>query len=126
VFMNDSGRVLACGHEICFGRFSQLLHTKLVLVTNFALIVDCSLELRNSDFVHNGELCVLNNVTVKAIRNISFLLFSGNGTEQENMRIEREYEMAAAKGFRPCLYFVSILAQLLTQLPCRSYMQENE
>lgn len=37
--MNDSGRILACGHEICF---------------------DCTLDLMSSPIVHDGILCVLN------------------------------------------------------------------
>ncbi|KAH7912078.1 SNF2 family N-terminal domain-containing protein [Hygrophoropsis aurantiaca] len=61
LFMNGSGRVLACGHEICF---------------------DCLLESSNAPIAHNGEF--------------------GYGTEQENIRAEKEYEQAAAKGFRPC------------------------
>ncbi|KAH7882695.1 SNF2 family N-terminal domain-containing protein [Phlebopus sp. FC_14] len=61
LYMNNSGRVLACGHELCF---------------------DCLLELSNSPIAHNGEF--------------------GHGTEQENIRAEKEYEAAAAKGHRPC------------------------
>ncbi|KDQ52340.1 hypothetical protein JAAARDRAFT_210552 [Jaapia argillacea MUCL 33604] len=61
LFMNDSGRVLVCGHEICF---------------------DCLLDLRTSPIDHDGIF--------------------GTGTEQENLRAEKEYEEAAAKGYRPC------------------------
>lgn len=31
--------------------------------------------------------------------------YSGNGTEQENLRAEKEFEAAAAKGLRPCMFF---------------------
>ncbi|KIJ64280.1 hypothetical protein HYDPIDRAFT_175635 [Hydnomerulius pinastri MD-312] len=61
MYMNDSGRVLVCGHELCF---------------------DCMLELSKSPITHNGEF--------------------GHGSEQENLRAEKEYEAAAAKGHRPC------------------------
>lgn len=61
IYTRDSGRVLACGHELCF---------------------DCLLELSNSAIMHDGEF--------------------GLGSEQENMRQEKEYEIASAKGYRPC------------------------
>ncbi|TFK37535.1 SNF2 family DNA-dependent ATPase [Crucibulum laeve] len=61
VFVGDSGRILACGHEICF---------------------DCTLELSNSPIVHDGIF--------------------GHGSEMENLAIEKEYETAVAKGYRPC------------------------
>ncbi|KAI6115018.1 SNF2 family N-terminal domain-containing protein [Pisolithus croceorrhizus] len=61
IYTRDTGRVLACGHELCF---------------------DCLLELSNSAIMHDGEF--------------------GHGTEQENMRQEKEYEVATAKGYRPC------------------------
>ncbi|KAG2137485.1 SNF2 family N-terminal domain-containing protein [Suillus clintonianus] len=61
LYVNDAGRVLTCGHEICF---------------------DCLLILSNSPIAHNGEF--------------------GHGNEKENLRAEREYEAAAAKGQRPC------------------------
>ncbi|KAI6022956.1 P-loop containing nucleoside triphosphate hydrolase protein [Pisolithus microcarpus] len=61
IYTRDTGRVLACGHELCF---------------------DCLLELSNSAIMHDGEF--------------------GHGTEQENMRQEKEYELATAKGYRPC------------------------
>ncbi|KAI6030080.1 SNF2 family N-terminal domain-containing protein [Pisolithus marmoratus] len=61
IYTRNTGRVLACGHELCF---------------------DCLLELSNSAITHDGEF--------------------GHGSEQENMRREREYEIASAKGYRPC------------------------
>ncbi|KAG2133783.1 P-loop containing nucleoside triphosphate hydrolase protein [Suillus bovinus] len=61
MYANNAGRVLACGHEICF---------------------DCMLILSSSPIAHNGEF--------------------GHGNEKENLRAEREYEAAAAKGYRPC------------------------
>lgn len=61
LFMNDSGRLLACGHEIC---------------------AECLQVLATSPIVHNGEF--------------------GNADERTNLRIEKEFETAAAKGLRPC------------------------
>ncbi|KAG1740604.1 SNF2 family N-terminal domain-containing protein [Suillus lakei] len=61
LYANNAGRVLTCGHEICF---------------------DCMLILSGSPISHNGEF--------------------GHGNEKENLRSEREYEAAAAKGHRPC------------------------
>lgn len=61
LYTNNAGRVLTCGHEICF---------------------DCMLILSSSPISHNGEF--------------------GHGNEKENLRAEREYEAAAAKGHRPC------------------------
>ncbi|KAF8153937.1 SNF2 family DNA-dependent ATPase [Crassisporium funariophilum] len=61
MYINDSGRVLSCGHELCF---------------------DCSLDLSNSPIAHNGIF--------------------GQGSEKENLAVEKEYEAAAAKGYRPC------------------------
>lgn len=61
LYVHNAGRVLTCGHEICF---------------------DCLLILSNSPIVHNGEF--------------------GYGNEKENLRAEREYEAAVAKGHRPC------------------------
>ncbi|KAL4077807.1 SNF2 family N-terminal domain-containing protein, partial [Scleroderma citrinum] len=61
LYMKNAGRVLACGHELCF---------------------DCLLDISNAPIMHNGEF--------------------GLGTETENIRAEREYEVASAKGYRPC------------------------
>ncbi|CAL1697769.1 unnamed protein product [Somion occarium] len=61
LFVNDSGRVLGCGHEICF---------------------DCSLDLSNAPPAHDGIF--------------------GQGDEQANLRIEKDFEAAVAKGLRPC------------------------
>ncbi|KAK7452108.1 hypothetical protein VKT23_012213 [Stygiomarasmius scandens] len=60
-FAADKGRILGCGHEVCF---------------------DCVLDLRNSPIEHNGIF--------------------GEGNEKENMEIERKFEEANAKGWRPC------------------------
>jgi hypothetical protein len=53
VLFADNGRILGCGHEICFGEI--LLH-----LTNVSLIrfIDCCLNLKNSPFDHNGILWV--------------------------------------------------------------------
>ncbi|KDR65835.1 hypothetical protein GALMADRAFT_131232 [Galerina marginata CBS 339.88] len=61
MFVNDSGRVLSCGHEICF---------------------DCTLDLSNSPIGHDGIF--------------------GQGSEKENLAVEKEFEAAVAKGYRPC------------------------
>ncbi|KAF5353246.1 hypothetical protein D9756_007899 [Leucocoprinus leucothites] len=57
----DNGRILSCGHEICF---------------------DCSLNLKNSLFDHNGIF--------------------GQGNEEQNNAIEKAFETAQTKGWRPC------------------------
>ncbi|KIP06767.1 hypothetical protein PHLGIDRAFT_30351 [Phlebiopsis gigantea 11061_1 CR5-6] len=59
--VNDSGRVLSCGHEVCF---------------------DCCRELASAPIVHNGIF--------------------GEADEETNLRVEKEFENAAAKGLRPC------------------------
>ncbi|KXN90402.1 hypothetical protein AN958_04271, partial [Leucoagaricus sp. SymC.cos] len=61
VLFADNGRVLSCGHEICF---------------------DCCLNLSNSPFDHNGIF--------------------GQGTEKQNEAIEKAFETALSKGWRPC------------------------
>ncbi|KZT05039.1 uncharacterized protein LAESUDRAFT_656488 [Laetiporus sulphureus 93-53] len=61
LFMNDSGRLLGCGHEIC---------------------AECLDVLATSNIEHNGEF--------------------GNADEQTNLRVEKEFEAAVAKGLRPC------------------------
>ncbi|GLB44215.1 putative SNF2 family N-terminal domain [Lyophyllum shimeji] len=43
---------------------------------------DCLLDLKNSPIAHNGIF--------------------GEGSEKENLAAEKEYEMGAAKGYRPC------------------------
>ncbi|EPQ55741.1 P-loop containing nucleoside triphosphate hydrolase protein [Gloeophyllum trabeum ATCC 11539] len=60
-YSSDSGRVLACGHQVCF---------------------DCLLDLRTAPIAHDGHF--------------------GEGSEQENLKAEKEYEAAVAKGWRPC------------------------
>ncbi|KAJ7325554.1 SNF2 family DNA-dependent ATPase [Mycena albidolilacea] len=57
----ENGRVLPCGHEICF---------------------DCTLDLSNSPIAHDGIF--------------------GEGSEKQNLAVEKAYEEAAAKGLRPC------------------------
>ncbi|KII82945.1 hypothetical protein PLICRDRAFT_58597 [Plicaturopsis crispa FD-325 SS-3] len=61
MYVNDKGRVLTCGHEVCF---------------------DCLLELSSAPPVHD---CIF-----------------GYGSENDNLKAEKEYEAAAAKGHRPC------------------------
>jgi hypothetical protein len=61
MFTGGSGRVLMCGHELCF---------------------DCTLDLSNSAITHDGIF--------------------GEGTEKENLAVEKEFEAALAKGHRPC------------------------
>ncbi|KAJ7619382.1 SNF2 family DNA-dependent ATPase [Roridomyces roridus] len=60
-FMDENGRLLPCGHELCF---------------------DCTLDLSNSPIAHDGVF--------------------GEGTEKQNLEMEKEYENAAARGLRPC------------------------
>ncbi|THV01709.1 hypothetical protein K435DRAFT_836766 [Dendrothele bispora CBS 962.96] len=60
-FVEDKGRILGCGHEVCS---------------------ECVLDIRNSAIEHNGIF--------------------GEGNEKENMEIERKFEEANAKGWRPC------------------------
>ncbi|KAI0669018.1 SNF2 family N-terminal domain-containing protein [Trametes maxima] len=60
-FIDNSGRVLGCGHEMCR---------------------DCMDVLASSPIEVREEF--------------------GNNDDQTNMRIEKEYEAAAAKGLRPC------------------------
>ncbi|KAJ7819201.1 SNF2 family DNA-dependent ATPase, partial [Mycena olivaceomarginata] len=57
----ENGRVLPCGHEICF---------------------DCTLDLSNSPIAHDGIF--------------------GEGSEKQNLAVEKAYEDAAAKALRPC------------------------
>jgi hypothetical protein len=38
---------------------------------------------------------------------------SGHGTERENLAVEKEYETAAAKGYRPCLLYPCLHIQLI-------------
>lgn len=52
VYMSDSGRVLACGHELCFGKVAPAMRFGYILTVN----VDCVLELSNSEPVHDGQL----------------------------------------------------------------------
>ncbi|TFK47207.1 hypothetical protein OE88DRAFT_1811381 [Heliocybe sulcata] len=61
LYVNDSGRVLTCKHQICF---------------------DCALGLRTAPVAHDGNF--------------------GEGSEAENLKAEKEYEAAVAKGWRPC------------------------
>ncbi|KAH8102694.1 SNF2 family DNA-dependent ATPase [Cristinia sonorae] len=61
VLINNTGRVLACGHEACF---------------------DCLMELSSAPPVHDGIF--------------------GHGDEADNIRVEKEFEAAVAKGLRPC------------------------
>ncbi|KAF8921264.1 SNF2 family N-terminal domain-containing protein [Mucidula mucida] len=57
----NAGRILGCGHEMCF---------------------DCLLDMRNAPAAHDGIF--------------------GEGTEKENLAVEKKFEDAAAKGYRPC------------------------
>ncbi|EKM76597.1 hypothetical protein AGABI1DRAFT_78341 [Agaricus bisporus var. burnettii JB137-S8] len=61
MLLADNGRILGCGHEICF---------------------DCTLNLKNSAFEHDGIF--------------------GYGNEKQNDAVEKMYEMAQVKGWRPC------------------------
>ncbi|EGO02949.1 hypothetical protein SERLA73DRAFT_103014 [Serpula lacrymans var. lacrymans S7.3] len=61
LYMHNTGRILACGHELCF---------------------DCIMDLKNAPIAHDGQF--------------------GHGNEKENLKLEKEYELAVAKGFRPC------------------------
>ncbi|KAG2117059.1 SNF2 family N-terminal domain-containing protein [Suillus discolor] len=83
LYVNNAGRVLTCGHEICFGQWT-LIMPSLSCFDRGLVSLDCMLMLSNSPITHNGEF--------------------GHGNEKENIRAEREYEAAAAKGHRPCAY----------------------
>ncbi|KAI0070881.1 hypothetical protein K474DRAFT_1737680 [Panus rudis PR-1116 ss-1] len=61
VYADGSGRVLSCGHVLCF---------------------DCLLELRAAPPAHNGIF--------------------GEGDEQSNLQVEKDFEAAVSKGLRPC------------------------
>ncbi|KAJ3569137.1 hypothetical protein NP233_g5248 [Leucocoprinus birnbaumii] len=61
LLFSDNGRILSCGHEMCF---------------------DCCLNLKNSPFDHNGIF--------------------GLGTDAQNTAIEKAFETAQTKGWRPC------------------------
>ncbi|KAG6856050.1 hypothetical protein H0H87_008064 [Tephrocybe sp. NHM501043] len=54
----------------------------LVLTCTHEICFDCLMDLRNSAIVHNGIF--------------------GEGSEKENIEAEKEYESAAARGYRPC------------------------
>ncbi|KAI0319418.1 SNF2 family N-terminal domain-containing protein [Amylostereum chailletii] len=60
-YLPNSGRVMACGHEICH---------------------DCLLNLSHSPMAHDGIF--------------------GEGSEQQNLQREKQFEMAEAQGLRPC------------------------
>lgn len=55
VFVNDSGRVLGCGHEICFGECSRNPERDTHLMFYQP---DCSLDLSNAPPAHDGILYV--------------------------------------------------------------------
>jgi hypothetical protein len=55
VCTTDSGRILECGHEICFGGFLFRL-SRIVLLTS---VIDCVLELKNQPLTATGEVYVL-------------------------------------------------------------------
>ncbi|KAI0702754.1 SNF2 family N-terminal domain-containing protein [Earliella scabrosa] len=61
LLLEDNGRILACGHEMCCDCIELLMHEQIQ---------------------HNGIF--------------------GTGDEQTNLRLEKEFEAAAAKGYRPC------------------------
>ncbi|KAF9040113.1 SNF2 family N-terminal domain-containing protein [Panaeolus papilionaceus] len=61
MLLNDNGRLLTCGHQIC---------------------QDCTMDLSNSPIKHDGIF--------------------GEGTEAENLAAEKAYELADARGQRPC------------------------
>ncbi|KAG1894583.1 SNF2 family N-terminal domain-containing protein [Suillus fuscotomentosus] len=81
LYVNNAGRVLTCGHEICFGQWTLIIPSSLCF-DRVLVSLDCMLILSNSPITHDGEF--------------------GHGNEKENLRAEREYEAAAAKGHRPC------------------------
>jgi hypothetical protein len=60
------------------------------------------MDISNAPPAHDGELYVLFCIEVQKLA--VTLFSSGHGTEQENLRAEKEYEMAVTKGFRACLY----------------------
>lgn len=55
VYVNNAGRVLTCGHEICFGQWTLIIPSSLCF--DRALVsLDCMLILSNSPITHDGEL----------------------------------------------------------------------
>lgn len=56
--------------------------TGRILGCKHEICFDCLLDMRNAPIAHNGEF--------------------GNGSEKENLAVEKKYEAAAAKGHRPC------------------------
>jgi hypothetical protein len=98
--MNDNGRVLACGHEICFGMTSAPFVALCRPTSDY--FIDCLLDLRNSPIAHDGILYVSPLIpTSQSWCNL--FRSSGYGNEKQNLEAEKEYENAVAKGFRPCL-----------------------
>ncbi|KAG9217670.1 hypothetical protein CCMSSC00406_0003641 [Pleurotus cornucopiae] len=77
LYANGSGRIIECGHELCFGIIALFINGLLCSRT-----IDCLLELSNAAVTHDGIF--------------------GYGSEKQNMEVERAYEEAATKGLRPC------------------------
>lgn len=70
VFMNDSGRVLACGHQICF---------------------DCTLDLRNSPIAHDGVLYVVKVIPHQ--RRVSNLLLAAMAVRRRTLRLRKNTKL---------------------------------
>lgn len=51
VLLPDNGRIVSCGHEICFG-----MPSLSVVDAAYLIGTDCSLNLKNSAFDHDGIL----------------------------------------------------------------------
>ncbi|KAG0693881.1 SNF2 family N-terminal domain-containing protein [Suillus ampliporus] len=79
-FSDEEGADATC--PVCKDHMLYSNNTGHVLSCGHEICFDCMLILSNSAIAHNGEF--------------------GHGTEKENVRAEREYEAAAAKGHRPC------------------------
>jgi hypothetical protein len=50
--MYDSGRVLACGHEICFGKNAVIIYQLFLTIRR----PDCLMDISNAPPAHDGEL----------------------------------------------------------------------
>ena len=106
LYMNDSGRVISplAFSEICFGWYSRLHIAALAseMITIGVLNTHWSLTIRPLFTTVNCTFSFL-TTSDRILISVSLLFHSGHGSEQENLRAEKEYEAAAAKGFRPCM-----------------------
>ena len=97
VYINDSGRILACGHEICFGTMFPLIYSGPLPIIAQQIVPSSSRMLQSRTMVY----CML-AYTNKDLSITHLSASSGYGSEKENLAAEKEHENAAAKGYRPC------------------------